>query len=75
MTNQWFFAAALQVSIAVQLLIKSFTSEFIFGQYIASLALRKHVSALRWLACILVTICGRNTFGMMTQFPLTITPL
>ena len=75
MTNQWFFAAVLQASIAVQFLIKSFTSEFIFGQYIASLALRYYVSDPRWLACILVTLAGRNTFGMMTQFPLNITPL
>ena len=59
---------------AVQLLINSFTSEFIVGQYITSLALRKHVSAPRWLVCILVSISGQNMIGMMTPFSLKVTP-
>ena len=38
-----------------------------------SLALRKHVSAPRWLVCILVSISGWNTIGMMTRFSLKVT--
>ena len=72
MANQWFFAAALQVIIVCnKLLIKSSPSKLIVGQYIASLALGKHVSAPRWLTWILISI----TFGMMTRFPLKIAPL